>query len=173
MSDYGPGGTRPDDDYHRARQDSDRAGRDDNAWKQAQDDMFRAQREMEWQRRDAAARVDGDKAWSPASAAGTNGVSGSSRPMRGSARPTNRVSFAIADSLADSVARMTHTHPGLFSLVFRGIAWVMCWPIPIMQRFLDRRGIRNGLLRFVILLVVWMAWMLALESFIMFTNRPA
>jgi len=157
-----------EDDYYRARRESDSAGNDyagNQQWKQAQDDMHRAQQEMEWQRRDAERdraardRDSQDAAPIPGTPSGRGGGYNSAP----SAPRGRSVSIAIADSIADSIAGTARIHPGLPRLFCRLFARALCWPIPLTQRGLTRIGVRNGFLRFVIILVVWMAYLVIVD----------
>jgi hypothetical protein len=168
---------RAQDDYERARQEADSAGKSydgNQAWKQAQDDMFHAQQKVEWERRDwerqewearnrTARELDGHQGSSAPPGLGS-AIDRAGPSVPGSTVPSGgKVSFAIADSLATSVAGMTRTHPGLFRFIFRGIARLMCWPIPYIQRALDRAGIRNSFVRFIAILFGWMGYLLLLD----------
>jgi hypothetical protein len=175
MSDYGSGGTRPEDDYHRARQEADRANNDyegNQAWKKAQDEMYRAQQEMEWQRRDAQSRNASGDDWSykPQSTDGSITTSGPQTVLGAFSPRGHRVSFAVADGLAQGVAGALRVHPGLFMYFFRAIAWAICLPIPLAQRALDRFGIRSRFLRFPLLLAIWMVYLLILSAIILRSN---
>lgn len=178
MSGMGDGSARDDADYHSARNaalDADHSVEGNQAWKTAQDEMARLEREAEWRRRDeqrdAASAAGQASGWAGHEDSGGSRGSGAAWGSGTGSPPGTRVSFAIADSLANSVAGMTRTHPGVFQWFFRLCARFMTLPIPYLQRELSRRGVTNPMVRVPVLFAGWIAYLAVIDLILIVSSR--